>query len=48
MTVQRGSRSRAIWSKQDGNALMCTRVAVSQVQISGIRKQSMLEVASTA
>jgi hypothetical protein len=31
-----------------GDALMCSRVALSEVQIDGIPKPSMSEVASTA
>jgi hypothetical protein len=42
---QNGRFSRSVGG---GNALMCSRVALSEVQISGIPKPSMSEVASAA
>jgi hypothetical protein len=48
MTAQQEQNSRISLSVQGGNALMCSRVALSEVQINGIPKPSMSEVASTA
>ena len=48
MTVQCASNGRVFRSVQGGNASMCTRVVLSELQITGIPKPSMLEVASTA
>jgi hypothetical protein len=48
MTVQRASNGRASRYEQGRKALMCSRVAQCEVQINGIPKASMLEVASTA
>jgi hypothetical protein len=42
---ENGRISRSV---EVGNALMCSRVALSEVQINGIPKPSMSEVASTA
>jgi hypothetical protein len=48
MTAHREQNGRITWSVQGGKALMCSRVALSEVQIDGIPKPSMSEVASTA
>jgi hypothetical protein len=48
MTAQQEQIRRTSLSVQGGNALMCSRVALSEVQINGIPKPSMSEVASTA
>jgi hypothetical protein len=48
MTAQQEQIRRTSLSVQGGNALMCSRVALSEVQINGIPKPSMSEVASAA
>jgi hypothetical protein len=48
MTAQQEQIRRTSLSVQGGDALMCSRVALSEVQINGIPKPSMSEVASTA
>jgi hypothetical protein len=48
MTVQRVLKDRVFRCVQGGNAPMCSRVVLSEVQITGIPKASKLEVASTA
>lgn len=46
--MQHASRSGDSRCQHDWNALLCSRVSVSEVQINGIPKVGMLEVASTA
>jgi hypothetical protein len=48
MTAHQEQIRRTSLSVQGGNALVCSRVAKSEVQINGIPKPSMSEVASTA
>jgi hypothetical protein len=48
MTAQQEQIRRTSLSVRGGNALMCSRVALSEVQINGIPKPSMSEVASAA
>ncbi len=48
MTAHREHNGRICRSVEGGDALMCSRVAPSEVQINGIPKPSMAEVASTA
>jgi hypothetical protein len=48
MTAHREQNGRITRSVQGGRALMCARVALSEVQIDGIPKPSMSEVASAA
>jgi hypothetical protein len=48
VTTQHASRSEDSECQHGWNALLCSRVSVLEVQITGIPKVSMLEVASTA
>jgi hypothetical protein len=48
MTVQYASNGRVFRCAQGGNTPMRSRVVMSEVQITGLPKASMLEVASTA
>ena len=48
MTVQCASNGRTFRCAQGWNAPMRSRVVLPEVQINGIPKASMLEVASTA
>ncbi len=47
MTEQRAMDAQVNWCQQEGNSLLQSRLAMSEVQICGIPKLSLGEVAPT-